>query len=176
MNKKERAKFSKFMQKQDKLDRERQARLKQEIDQADEKVEETFEKPSVALAKTREKKDELLNWINEYYSDVLVIHPNAEKAFFDDKRSIDLHRLCMMIHYLSGYTKYRNDGGRALDALAARDYDVEDSGYKVEPAGSGQGALEFHKDKYIISIEENGEKKSFIGYMPGHLPIRNASH
>lgn len=173
------------------------------ISEVKERYKPLINLPSLA----REKKEDLLNWINEYYSDVLVIHPNAEKAFFDDKRNIDLHRLCMMVHYLSGYTKYRNDGGRALDALAARDYDVEDSGYKVEPAGSGQGALEFHRDKYIISIEENGEKKevlmdlhlkygkgmddnmirvyfyyspeekkSLIGYMPGHLPIRNASH
>ena len=155
----------------------------------------------------REKKEEILNWINEYYSDVLVIHPGAEKAFIDDKRNIDLHRLCMMIHYIAGYTKYRNNGGRAIDPQAAREYDVEDSAYKIEPTGSGQGALELHKDKYTISIEEGGqkqdvlmdlhlkygkgmddnmiriyfhysplEKKSFLGYMPGHLPIRNAAH
>ena len=152
---------------------------------------------------SREKKEDILNWINEYYSDVLVIHPNAEKSLFSDNRNIDWHRFCMMIHYIAGYTRYRNEGGIALDPNAARDYDAEDSAYRVEPAGSGQGALEIHKDKYTITIEEKGEKqdvlldlhlkygkgmddnmiriyfhyspdekKSFIGYMPGHLPIR----
>ncbi len=173
-------------------------------------VTETKEryKPLIKLPPlSREKKEEILDWIREYYSDVLVIHANAEKSFLDDNRNIDWHRFCMMIHFIAGYTKYRNDGGRALDAQAARDYDVEDSGYKIEPTGSGQGALEFHKDKYTISIVEDGkeqdvlmdlhlkygkgmddnmiriyfhyssvEKKSFIGFMPGHLPIRKTSH
>ncbi len=151
----------------------------------------------------RENKEEILNWIREYYSDVLVIHPNAEKSFFDDGRNIDWHRFCMMIHYLAGYTRGRNNGGLAIDPLAARDYDAEDSGYTIDPCGSGHGTFEMYKDKYTISIDENGEnknvlldlhlkygkgmddnmiriyfyyssveKKSFIGFMPGHLPIR----
>ena len=112
-----------------------------------------------------------------------------------------------MIHYLAGYTKYRNDGDAGIDPSTAREYDPEDYGFRVEPTGSGQGALEIHKDKYTIKITEAGgtksvlleshlksgkgmdsnmiriyfyyspvEKKSFIGYMPGHLPIRNAAH
>ncbi len=152
---------------------------------------------------TREKKEEILNWIRESYGDVLVIHPRGEKAFFDDERNLDWHRLCMMIHYLAGYTRHRNEGGIAFDPEAARDYDVEDAAYKVDPTSSGQGAMEMHKDKYTITITEKGEakevlldlhlkygkgmddnmiriyfhysapeKKTFIGYMPGHLPLR----
>ena len=150
-----------------------------------------------------QNKEEILQWIRTNYSDVLVILPNGERSFYADSRNIDWHRFCMMIHYLAGYTRERNLGGIALDPMAARDYDAEDSGYKVEPAGSGQGALEFYKDKYTVTIEEKGEKKAvlldlhlkygkgmddnmiriyfhysapekktFIGYMPGHLPIR----
>ncbi len=153
-------------------------------------------------AMQKEKKQETLDWIREYYSDVLVIHPYAEKSFMKDDRNIDRRRFCMMIHYIAGYTKYRNEGGIALDPAAAREYDVEDSAYTVEPSSSGQGSADYYKDKYTITIEEAGEtkkvlldlhvkygkgmddnmlriyfyyspkeKKTFLGYMPGHLPI-----
>ena len=111
---------------------------------------------------SREKKAEILDWIREYYSDVLVIHPKGEALFFDDKRNIDWHRFCMMIHYIAGYTRYRNEGGIALDSQAARDYDVEDSAYTVEPSGSGLGALEMHKDEYTITISEGGESREVL--------------
>ncbi len=94
-----------------------------------------------------------------------------------------------------------------IDATAAREYDPENSGYKVEPSSSGQGSTEMHREKYTIAVTEEGilkqvlldihlkygkgndnnmiriyfyyspvEKKSFIGYMPGHLPTRKSSH
>lgn len=159
--------------------------------------------PSLA----QDNKKDIIKWIDRYYSDILVVHPSAEKSLLNEKRNIDLHRLCMMIHFIAGYTKHRNDGGLAKDDNAVREYDVEDAGYKVEPTGSGQGALNIHKDKYTIDITENNkvsrqlldmhlkygkgsdknmiriyfyyspeEKKSFIGYMPGHLPTRKDSH
>lgn len=68
----------------------------------------------------------------------------------------------MMIHYIAGYTKHRNDGGLAIDDNAAREYDVQDAGYRVEPTGSGQGSLEMHRDKYTIEITENGENKYIL--------------
>ena len=70
----------------------------------------------------------------------------------------------MMIHYLAGYTKYRNDGGVTLNALAAREYDPEDSGYKIEPVSSGSGgSAKFFKDKYTITIKDsNGRSKSVL--------------
>ena len=150
-----------------------------------------------------DKKEEILDWIREYYSDVLEIHPNAEKSFFDDKKNIDWRRFCMMIHYLAGYTRYRNDGGKALDNDAAREYDVENSAYKVTPVSSGQGTVEMHKDKYTITVDGKDVKmdlhvkygkgadsemiriyfyyspelkKSVIGYMPAHLPTRKDGH
>ncbi len=58
----------------------------------------------------------------------------------------------MMIHYLAGYTRYRNEGGKAIDSYAAREYDPEDAAYSAEPVSSGQGAIDTHKDKYTITI------------------------
>ena len=101
----------------------------------------------------KDKKENILAWINEYYSDVITVHPGAEKSFMDEDRNIDWHKLCMMIHYLAGYTKYRNDGGLAVDPHAAREYDPEDASYKVDPVSSGQGATEMYKDKYTITVE-----------------------
>lgn len=153
-------------------------------------------------------RENIISWIKESYSDLLVAHSDAEKALAADDRNIDWHKLCMMVHYIAGYTKYRNEGGVALNANAAREYDPEDAGFKAEPVESGQGAIVNNKDSYIISVTvEDGTKKeevldlhvkigkgadknmirvyfayvpelkkSVIGYMPGHLPIRKDSH
>ncbi len=154
-----------------------------------------------------DRKKEILDWIREYYPDVLEVHPAAEKSFCDDGRNLDWHRFCMMIHYLAGYTRHRNEGGMALDSGAARNYDPEGSAYTVERTTSGQGTLDMYKDKYSITICEDGilktvimdwhikygkgrdvnmiriyfyysqkMKKSIIGYMPDHLPIRSNPH
>ena len=152
---------------------------------------------------TKDIKEDIVVWIEKYYSDVIHLHPDAVKSLKDDNRNIDWHRLCMMIHYLSGYTRYRNEGGVAINSGAAREYDTEASGYKVEPCSSGSGSTEIHKDKYTISVNgkdvimdmhlkygkgldanmiriyfyyDPEQKKSIIGYMPNHLPTRSDSH
>ncbi len=154
-------------------------------------------------AVSKDKKDELIAWIEKYYSDVIELHPDAVKSLKDDNRNIDWHKLCMMIHYLYGYTRYRNEGGVAINPNAARLYDPEESGYKAEPTGSGQGSTEIHKDKYTIKVNgkdvlmdmhiKSGKgrddnmiriyfyydpetRKSVIGHFPNHLPTRACSH
>ncbi len=150
---------------------------------------------------TLEKKDELIAWVEKYYSETIVIHPNGVKSLKSDNRNIDWHRLCMMIHFLSGWTKYRNNGGDTRKKDIAPEYDPENSGYKVERTSSGKnGAIETHKDKYTISYDgkdvlldmhlkygkgsdvnmirvyfyyDADKKKSVIGYMPGHLPTKS---
>ena len=112
----------------------------------------------------KDKKEDILKWIKEYYSDLLLIHAGAEKSFMGDNRNIDWHRFCMMIHYLAGYTKHRNAGGMPLDFAAAREYDPEEAAYTVSPVSSGAlGAVETHKDKYTIMITgENGKKEEIV--------------
>ena len=156
----------------------------------------------------KDKKENILSWIEEYYSETIVVHPNAKKSFEDDERNIDYHRLCMMIHYLAGYTKYRNNGGPVINPAAAREYDPEEYAFTVSPVNSGTGTIDMYKDKYTIRIPgKNGKdeevlldlhiktgkgrdanmlrvyfyystplKKSFIGYMPEHLPTRKDGH
>ena len=111
----------------------------------------------------KDKKENILSWIRECYSDELVIHKNAEKSFNADNRNLDWHKFCMMIHFLAGYTKHRNSGGVAIDPMAAREYDPEESSLMVEPTGTGQGATEIYKDKYTISIKgEDGKQKNVL--------------
>ncbi|MCR5214411.1 MAG: hypothetical protein K6E10_08325 [Eubacterium sp.] len=158
-----------------------------------------FNMPFVTVS----KKDELIEWIEKYYSEELLILPEAIKSLNDDNRPIDFHKLCMMIHYIAGYTRYRNDGGEAAPIQIGREYDPEQSGYKVEFVSSGQGATDMYKDSYTIryygkkaimdlhikvgkGLDFNmiriyfyydpDMKKSIIGYMPGHLPTRKSSH
>ena len=129
------------------------ARYSLAISSLQESEKERYE-PIIHMAPLgKDKKEDILKWIKDYYSDLLVIHAGAEKSFMDDKRNIDWHRFCMMIHYLAGYTKYRNAGGMPLDSAAAREYDPEESAYTVTPVSSGAlGAVEIHKDKYTILI------------------------
>lgn len=169
------------------------------IDSEKERYKPIINLPSV----TKDIKDNLLAWVEKYYSDTIEIHPKAVRSLKDDNRNIDWHRLCMMIHYLSGYTIYRNGGGAAINLSAAREYDPEESGYTVEPVSSGHGSTELFKDKYTITV--NGKDvimdmhikygkgldanmirvyfyydpdagKTIIGYMPGHLPTRADTH
>lgn len=152
---------------------------------------------------SKDIKDNIIIWIKKYYSETIELHPNAIKSLKSDNRNIDWHRLCMMIHYLSGYTKYRIEGGNSINASAAREYDPEEAGYKAEPVSSGLGSTEFHKDKYTISYDgkevvmdmhikygkgrdinmiriyfyyDSILKKSIIGYLPDHLPTRSITH
>lgn len=109
------------------------------------------------------QKGEVISWIREWYSENIIVHTRAEKSFNSDNRNIDLHKFCMMIHYLAGYTRYRNDGGQTINPHAAREYDPEESSIVVDPVSSGQGAIEMHKDSYTISIPTvDGGKENVI--------------
>ena len=110
----------------------------------------------------RDKKEGILSWIRECYSDELVIHKNAEKSFNADSRNLDWHKFCMMIHFLAGYTKHRNSGGIAIDSTAAREYDPEELSLMVEPSGTGQGATEIYRDKYTIVIKDKDGKQKKV--------------
>ncbi len=103
-------------------------------------------------------KEEILFWIEEYYSDVLIIHDDAKKAFLKDNRNINWRIFCMMIHYLAGYTHYRNDGGMAIDSTAARDYDPDGYGFTCEPTSSGSGgAANMYTSEYTIDVSKYDE-------------------
>lgn len=116
-----------------------------------------------------DKAAEFIGWIRKYYPEELIVLPSAEKSLADDKRNVDYHRLCMMIHYLAGYTKNRNAGGLALDPLVARDYDPEEAAYKVTPVSSGaMGATEMHKSKYTV-VYKGADGKKQEGLLDLHI-------
>ena len=111
----------------------------------------------------KDKKEKILSWIEEYYGDVLIIHPNARKSFESESRNIDWHRFCMMIHYLAGYTKHLNNGGVPSDPSAAREYDPEGAAYLVSMVNNGPGTLDMYRDKYTISYTgKNGNEEALL--------------
>lgn len=104
---------------------------------------------------------EICEWIDTYYSDLLLLHPAARQSMIKCKRNINVRTLCMMLHYLAGYTIHRNNGGNAIDSQAARDYDPDKAAYMVEPCSSGAGgSANIYEDEYIIDISafNSGEK------------------
>lgn len=108
----------------------------------------------------KDVRSNIISWIKDSYNELLVVHPTAEKALMSDDKSIDWHKLCMIIHYIAGYTKYRNEGGVALNSDAAREYDPENSGLKAEPSSSGQGSFVSNKDNYTITVTlDDGTKR-----------------
>lgn len=108
-------------------------------------------------------KSAIIDWIEEYYSDTLIMHRQAKSSFEKSNKKPDYELFCYMIHYLSGYTRHRNAGGKAIDVLAARDYDPLDKGLSVEPTSSGSsGATTMYADKYTINIHEYDEKQQNV--------------
>ena len=108
-------------------------------------------------------KEEILAWIEEYYSDSIIIHENARKSFMKDNRNIDWRLFCMMIHYLSGYTKYRNDGGNPSDNSPARDYDPDNYGFACTPSSSGAGGSKnIYSSEYSINISKFDDEKDEV--------------
>ena len=117
-------------------------------------------------------KEDIMGWIEKYYSDVLILHSTAKDSFYKDQRNVDFRSFCMMIHYLAGFTRSMNEGAAFEKANEmARGYDVENSGYKVEPASTGSaGATVVHRDKYTINIfEYTGDAKDAKTIMDMHI-------
>ncbi len=107
---------------------------------------------------------QVIDWIRQYYSEVLIVHPDAEKSLQKSSRNISIRTLCMMIHYLAGYTMYRNEGGNVRDAGAARDYDPDNAAYIAEPVSSGAGgSTTIYEDAYTFDISAyNPDEKNVI--------------
>ena len=108
-------------------------------------------------------KEDILKWIEKYYSNEIIILPSAEKSFYKDGRPVDMRKVCMYMHYLAGYTRYRQAGGPALNKKAAREYDPENYGTTIEFSSSGEGAAKSDKEAYTMTYQgADGKTKSEI--------------
>lgn len=161
--------------------------------------------------------DDILSWIEEYYSDCLIVHEKAKRSLADCTWRIDsdsYHYLYYMIHYLAGYTRYVNS-----DDIDQKDWEKLQEEYRhvltgmdIAPVGDAtsrfrdqytinissyyndaisKGIVDEKKRKDVVVLDKhlkrgvgarNEEgliriyycydrdlKKTFIGYMPGHL-------
>lgn len=108
-------------------------------------------------------RSDVIAWIKKYYDDTLIVHPRAEKALADDNRNLDWKRLCLIIHYIAGYTVHLNEGGTTRDENIAREYDPMECAISVDNTSSGDsGATEIFKDKYTINISTWDSGKSDV--------------
>ena len=108
-------------------------------------------------------KDRFPDWIEEYYSNTLIIHDNARKSLKDATMGDDRSRtLAAMIHYLYGLTLYWNEGGKGLD----KDGDVaamyDPFQYKFGVAPVGDKTLNEYKSVYSMDISKYDSKAGTV--------------
>ena len=107
-----------------------------------------------------DKKDRIIDWVNEYYENTIEINPKALNSLKKETRNIDWHKLCKMIHYIAGYTILRREN-RLLNGFKTeelRNYDPDDIGCTVDDCG--RETLNQYKDDYSITIDKAGKQES----------------
>lgn len=116
-------------------------------------------------------KEDFTRWIEEYYSEYLIVHPKARKALKDDDRPIDWNQLCRIIHYIAGYTIHMNEGGTTRDENIARSYDPCSDHWTVENVSSGKaGALDMFPEDYQMDISQFDSGKRAV-YADKHVGV-----
>ena len=110
-------------------------------------------KAIINLPITNSAKD-IIDWIEEYYSDVIIVHEKARKSLADCTWRVDsdsYHTLYYMIHYLAGYTSYINDNETGL-----KEWEKIEEEYRTILAGVDRSpvglATEKYKDQYTINV------------------------
>ncbi len=112
-------------------------------------------------------KDDILDWVETYLGDYLIIHPKARRSFEACSRNIDYKRLCLMLYYLAHYTRLRNenkDESINLDE-ALRPYDLEDMNLSVTSVGD----VTYYKSAIKIKIHNYDGSVRGEQYMPLHI-------
>ena len=111
-------------------------------------------------------RDDILCWIEESYcgeNGHLILHDLAKESFRDDNTNRDFKRICLMFHYLNGFTRFMNEGNgpEAANELAV-EYDVFDNHFMVTRSGRATGALRDFKDYYLIDISQFDPNKKDV--------------
>lgn len=141
-------------------------------------------------------KNEICDWIENCFSDDIIVAPRAATEMRKYSGSLDLFSLCDGIVYLSAYAKYRRQSisDEDLELYAIR------SNWEIQ--GCGKEALKMFRTDYSVTVsgrqytldlhikrgnqsEEliriyfcwaNELGKIIIGSMPGHLPtVKNST-
>ena len=101
-------------------------------------------------------RDAILKWIEDSYcgdDGCLILHDRAKDSFRRDKTGRDFRRICLMIHYLYGYTRFLNEGNDPVTAnQKAASYDVLSNRFEATRSSSAEGALRNYRSDYTIDI------------------------
>ncbi|MCR5806931.1 MAG: hypothetical protein K6G68_07850 [Oscillospiraceae bacterium] len=92
-------------------------------------------------------KNDIGEWIDEYFSDDLITASRALNELRKYSGSLDVAALCDGLVYLAEYAKYRRQeiGEDVLELYAQRcHWDIQ---------GCGKEALKMHRDEYTVNID-----------------------
>lgn len=112
-------------------------------------------------------RDAILQWIEDSYcgeDGCLIIHDRAKDSFRRDSTNRDFRRICLMIHYLNGFTRIMNEGNDPVTAnKKAAAFDVLNNRFEVTRSSSAEGAMRLYKDEYTIDISAfDPDKKNVL--------------
>ncbi len=141
--------------------RERAEELKKENRSNAKSLRKRLE-PLMDLPKlTINDKEDMLEWIRSYYKDLLIIHPDAEKAFYKDNVNRDWKQFCRMIHFLSGWTLQKNQGDLYAEEIDAS-FDPFHCGFTAVFISRQSGAVKQHREKYTVDISDYDPQKGKV--------------
>ena len=121
-----------------------------------------------------EKKEEVLRWIREQFSDTLIVLPKAERMFLGCERVIDMKIFCKMIFLLSRYTAIRNEntGTSMTEEAVMEQIKLCDIGYNGITNGS-VGGVEYYpidmRKQYEMDISAYDSSKPQKQLMQQHV-------
>ena len=109
------------------------------------------------------QKDMLIDWIDKYYSDTLILHDRARHSLNSADISEQRCRIiASMIHYLHGCTLYWNMGNNDFDSDKTVQQEFVPSGYPFEVALVGTSTTNQYKTKYQIDISAYDENAGTV--------------
>ena len=131
----------------------------------------------IAFSYHIEEKEEVLRWIREQFSDTLIVHPRAERMFFDCTRRIDRKIFCKMIFLLSRYTAVRNEnkGTSMTEEAVMEQIKLCDIGYNGI-ANENVGGVEYYppdmRRQYELDITAYDSSRPSKQLMQQHVKFQ----
>ena len=158
--------------------RELESRLQQMSDalEAEKKKNRELSKPftdehgALLTIPATNNRDAILQWIEDSYcgdDGCLIIHDRAKDSFRKDSTNRDFRRICLMFHFLNGFTRIMNEGNDPVTASKKASYfDILDNRFEVTRASKSDGAFRLYRDDYLIDISafDPGKKKVLLEY------------
>ena len=104
------------------------------------------------------KKEEVIKWIESKYSDTIVVHKDAERAYNKMANdNLNVKRFCEAFNFLDTYVRHRN-GSLSPEYFVAI---TEKTPFKIDPTGF-KGSAKDYPAYYIDISEDNYSDKCHL--------------